>query len=73
MAWQSSPSNALWYGEVVFENEEGETDYAYAYSASKDEPDPSLILPTNMRESIIEQSVKPTPKNESWVPSEDQE
>ena len=62
MAWKSEPGNAYWYGEVIFENEKGETDYAYAYSAAQGEPDVEEILPASMRGNIIERKVQPTPR-----------
>jgi hypothetical protein len=29
--WSAAPIDANWYGEVVFENENGETEYNYGY------------------------------------------
>ncbi len=29
--WNASPIDATWYGEIVFENEHGETEYNYGY------------------------------------------
>lgn len=70
MAWSSTPQRARWYGEVIYVDADGETTYAYAYSAAQDEPDAALILPAALRDSIIETTVKPTPKNEAWTPDE---
>jgi hypothetical protein len=37
--WNSDPSSALWYGEVLF-TKDGAKDYNYAYSADTERPDP---------------------------------
>ncbi|MFD7257197.1 hypothetical protein [Streptomyces sp. NPDC059874] len=66
MAWKASPQRALWYGEVIFEDHEGQTDYHYAYSASPFEPDPELILPKSMWGRILETTVRPTPRNDQY-------
>lgn len=38
MSWDANPSDALWYGEVIF-SLDGETDYNYGYSADPEPPD----------------------------------
>jgi hypothetical protein len=72
MTWNSTPQRARWYGEVIYEDSDGETTYAYAYSASREEPDAELILPAKMRDQIIESTVKPTPRNETYVSSSEE-
>ncbi|MGC9439244.1 hypothetical protein [Streptomyces sp. WG5] len=67
MAWQSTPGNARWYGEVVFEDGDGGTTYNYGYSASQEEPAPeslSVLLPKGVE--AIEYKILPTPNNEAW-------
>ena len=68
MAWEASPQRALWYGEVIFEDVDGETSYNYGYSASKEEPDPDsldVLLPKGYE--AIERKITPTMNNrERW-------
>lgn len=41
----------IWYGELIIERPNGETDYVYAYSNVRDDaPDISLILPEGCTE-----------------------
>lgn len=44
--WNSSPSKARWYAEVIFgTDDDAATDYNYGYSAAEFPPDPMELLP----------------------------
>ena len=64
--WSTAPRDALWYGEVVFEDDNGQTDYTYGYSATRYEPDAETLLPRRMRDRIIDSKVLPTPRNPEY-------
>ncbi|QCX75737.1 hypothetical protein C9F11_10285 [Streptomyces sp. YIM 121038] len=63
MAWQSEPGRARWYGEVIFEDDDGDTGYRYAYSAALDAPDPRKIFPKSMWGRILGAKVLPISNN----------
>lgn len=67
--WNQQPQGAQWYGEVIFESREGETDYNYAFSSQEEEPDEDsvdVLAPEGAE--ILERTVKPTSQNPQWVP-----
>ncbi|GIG57143.1 hypothetical protein Lfu02_15150 [Longispora fulva] len=44
--WNSAPADAVWCAMIIFERADGETDYAYGYTDSEDEPaDTDALLP----------------------------
>ncbi len=64
--WDDDAQHARWYGEVIIARS-GETDYAYAYSKARDEPDPRSIVPGLPDRAVLEMTVKPTPRNEEYA------
>lgn len=57
MPWDAKPSDARWYGEVVF-SVDGETDYNSGYSADPEPPEVEEIpMPDGAK--IIESGVHP--------------
>lgn len=57
--WNSAPGNALWYGLIVIERPDGETDYMDAYSAHTDVPSVDLLCPEGC--TILERELRATP------------
>jgi hypothetical protein len=41
--WNAAPQTARWYGEVIFEGTDGNTDYNYGYSDAEYEPESDEI------------------------------
>lgn len=59
ITWDSYPSDALWYGCVVIERPNGETDYVDAYSSVTDAPSVDLLCPEGC--TILGRELRATP------------
>lgn len=69
--WGTAPSDARWYGCVIYEGRDGETTYTDGYSAAWNEPDPRLMVRSSLRDKLLEVTVKPTPGNAEHYGSAD--
>lgn len=67
--WKCTPQHARWYGCVVFEGEDGETQYNDGYSSARDEPDASAMAPKGA--VVLETEVRATPRNPAYAITEE--
>ncbi len=63
--WGAHPQRALWHGELIGEDTNGETDYVSGYADSEDAPDILHLAPKGWR--VLETVVRPTPRNTAYV------
>lgn len=66
MTWNAAPSAALWYGEVIYSLDDGDTNYSYGYSSHPEPDDPRKHLVPEGAE-LVEYSVRATPRNEEPI------
>lgn len=65
-AWNNSPQGAVWYGCLIIEREDGETDYVDDYSSLIDDaPDVDELLPEGCK--ILERELNLTPAGRHYM------
>lgn len=64
--WNNSPQGAVWYGCLIIERGDGETDYVYDYSGlTEDAPDVDELLPEGCK--ILERELNLTPAGRHYM------
>lgn len=64
--WNHDAQHAVWYGCLIIEREDGETDYVYAYSSLMDDaPDVDELLPEGCK--ILERELNLTPAGRHYM------